>query len=201
MTIVRRTVKYLPALLAFGCVLTGSLLLLPRDEDTAGAEALVGVVVLPRDMAEGTPADEVRAAAEVRQLPPEAVPEGSLDSLNDITGGVLSVDHVAGQQLTTHSFARNRVAAIGTDFLVVSVRLSAQSWTGAVRIAGDVVDVYALSDSDAVLISSAAVVLDSPPLEEVQPSTESVITLAVRRATLPAVLLAAREERLWLVGK
>jgi hypothetical protein len=201
MTIVRRAIKYLPALLAFGCVLGGSLLLLPRDQDTAGAQPLVGVVVLSRDMAEGTPADEVRGAAELRQLPREAVPEGSLDSLNDITGGVLAVDHVAGQQLTAHSFARNRVAAVGADFLVVSVRLPAQSWTGAFRIAGDVVDVYALSDDDASLVSSDAVVLDSPPLDEVQPSTDSVITLAVRRATLPAVLLAAREERLWLVGK
>lgn len=201
MTIIRRAVKFLPALIAFGCALAGSLLLLPRNEETAGAEALVGVVVLSRDMTQGSPAEDVRAVAELRQLPREAVPEGSLDSLNDITGGVLSVDHVAGQQLTTHSFVRNRVAAVGTDFLVVSVRLSAQSWTGAVRIVGDVVDIYALDDTGADLISSAAVVLDSPPLEEVQPSAESVVTLAVRRATLPAVLVAARDERLWLVGK
>ena len=201
MTLVRRITKYLPALLAFGCVLAGSLLLLPRNDDTAEAEAQVQVVMLTRDMPSGTAADDVRRAAEVRDMPREAVPEDSLNSLDDITGGVLAIDHVAGEQLTTHSFARNRVAAVGPDYVVVSVRLSAQSWSGAVRIAGDVVDVYALTESDTALISEAAVVLDSPPLEDLQPSSESIITLAVRRTTLPAVLVAASTDLLWLVGK
>lgn len=201
MTIIRRSVKYLPALLAFGCVLIGSLLLLPRSGDTAEAEARVSVVVLTRDIAGGTTADVVRGAAVLRELPREAVPEDSLDSLDDIPGGVLAIDHVAGQQLTAHSFARNRVAAVGPDYLVVSIRLTAQSWSGAVRIAGDIVDVYSLSESDTTLISNSAVVLDSPPLENLQPSEDSIITLAVRRATLPAVLLAAQAERIWLVGK
>jgi hypothetical protein len=79
--------------------------------------------------------------------------------------------------------------------------MSTQNWSGALRISGDVVDVYALGDTGAAMVSAGAVVLDSPSLDDLQPSDEAVITIAVRRETLPAVLLAAHEEQLWLVGK
>lgn len=201
MTILRRVGKYVPALLAFGCVLGGSLLLLPGDDEAANAEVRVDVVVLKRDLPAGSTAADVRDGAEVRELPREAVPDGSLQSLAQIPDGVLAVDHVAGQQLTAASFARNRAAAVGPDFVVASVRLPAQNWTGPVRIVGDVVDVYALSEGAATLISGAAVVLDSPPPDDVKPTEDSIVTLAVRRGTLPAVLIAAQTESLWLVGK
>ncbi|MEY2765284.1 MAG: hypothetical protein RL552_189, partial [Actinomycetota bacterium] len=69
------------------------------------------------------------------------------------------------------------------------------------RISGDVVDVYALTDTGTTLVSRGAVVLDSPSLEDLQPSSDAVITIAVRRETLPAVLTAAKDEQLWLVGQ
>lgn len=201
MTIKRNITKYLPAMLAFSFVLAGSWMLLPRDEDTADADAQVSVVMLTRALPEGTPAREVRSASIVRSLSADAVADGAFDSLDDITDGVLAVDHAAGQQLSALSFARNRVAAVGPEFVVTSVRMSAQNWSGALRISGDVVDVYALSDTGATLVSSGAVVLDSPSLDDLQPSDDAVITIAVRRESLPAVLVAAREEQLWLVGK
>lgn len=201
MSMKRNITKYLPAMLAFSFVLAGSWMLLPRDEDTADADAQVNVVVLTRAMDEGTPAGEIRNAATVRSLPAEAVTDGAFDSIDDITDGVLAVDHAAGQQLTMLSFARNRVAAVGPDFVVTSVRMSAQNWSGALRISGDVVDVYALTDTGAAMVSPGAVVLDFPSLDDLQPTDDAVITIAVRRDSLPAVLLAAREERLWLVGK
>jgi hypothetical protein len=201
MTIKRNITKYLPAMLAFSFVLAGSWMLLPRDEDTADAEAQVSVVVLTRALAEGTPASEIRSAVTVRSLPAEAVADGAFDSIDDITDGVLAVDHAAGQQLTMLSFARNRVAAVGPDFVVTSVRMSAQNWSGAIRISGDVVDVYALTETGAAMVSPGAVVLDSPSLDDLQPTDDAVITIAVRRDSLPAVLVAAKEERLWLVGK
>ena len=201
MSTMKRVTKYMPAMLAFAFVLAGSWLLLPRDEDLADAEARIGVVVLTRALPEGATALEVRSAATIRNLPADAVTNGAFDSLDDITEGVLAIGHAAGQQLTDLSFARNRVAAVGPGFVVTSVRMSAQHWSGAIRIAGDVVDVYALTDTGAALVSSEAVVLDSPSLDDLQPSSEAVISIAVRRDTLPAVLVAAQEERLWLVGK
>jgi hypothetical protein len=193
--------KYLPAMLAFGFVLAGSWMLLPRDEETAVAESQVNVVVLNRALPEGASASAVRNAASVRSLPAEAVTDGAFDSLDDIVDGVLAIGHAKGEQLTPLSFARNRVAAVGPEFVVTSVRMSTQNWSGALRISGDVVDVYALGDTGAAMVSAGAVVLDSPSLDDLQPSEEAVITIAVRRETLPAVLLAAHEEQLWLVGK
>jgi hypothetical protein len=201
MTIKQNITKYLPAMLAFSFVLVGSWMLLPRDEDTASADAQVDVLVLDRAMPEGASASAVRDAASVRSLPAEAVTEGAFDSIDDIDGGVLAIDHAKGQQLTTLSFARNRVAAVGPEFVVTSVRMSAQNWSGALRISGDVVDVYALTETGVAMVSAGAVVLDSPSLDDLQPADEAVITIAVRRETLPAVLFAAREEQLWLVGK
>jgi hypothetical protein len=201
MSLKRRITKYMPAMLAFAFVLAGSWMLLPRDESTADADAQVSVVVLDRAMPEGTSALEARKAATVRSLPAEAVVDGAFDSLDDITDGVLAVDHASGQQLTALSFARNRVAAVGAGFVVTSVRMSAQHWSGAIRISGDTVDVYALTETGAVMVSPAAVVLDSPSLDDLQPTDDAVITIAVRRDTLPAVLVAAQEEQLWLVGK
>jgi hypothetical protein len=201
MTVIRKLARYLPALLAFGFVLAGSWLLLPRDEDSADAEATVQVVVLTRAVASGTSANDVRNASTLRSLPLDAVADGALSSLDDISAGVLAIDHSSGQQLTRSSFARSRVAAVGEDFVVTSVRMPSQNWSGAVRISGDTLDVYALTDAGATLVSRDAVVLDSPPLEDLQPSADAVITLAVRHETLSAVLAAAQDERLWLVGK
>ncbi|NBO05604.1 MAG: hypothetical protein EBV17_01010 [Actinobacteria bacterium] len=201
MTIKTTATKYLPAMLAFAFVLAGSWILLPSEEDTADAEARIDVVVLTRELPEGASAAEVRDASTIRSLPPEAASVGAFDSLDDITDGVLAVAHVAGQQLTDYSFARNRVAAVGPEFVVTSVRLSAQNWSGALRISGDVVDVYALTATGATLVSPDAVVLDSPALDDLQPSAEAVITIAIRHDTLSEVLFAAQKEQLWLVGK
>lgn len=201
MTITRRIVKYLPAMIAFTFVLTGSWLLLPRDSDTAEADTQVNVLVLTRATPKGAAPSEVIESVSVRKLPAEAVVQGAFTSLSELPNGVLAIDHAAGQQLTSSSFVRNRVAAVGPDFVVTSVRMDAQSWTGAVRIAGETVDVYALTDNGATLVTRGAVVLDAPPLAEVQPGSESVITIAVRNDVLAALLVAAREERLWLVGR
>ncbi|MEY3358697.1 MAG: hypothetical protein RIR87_1756 [Actinomycetota bacterium] len=50
----RRIGKYVPALISFGFVLAGSWMLIPRDADTADAEARVDVVVLTRGIPKGT---------------------------------------------------------------------------------------------------------------------------------------------------
>jgi hypothetical protein len=61
--------------------------------------------------------------------------------------------------------------------------------------------VYALTATGATLVSPDAVVLDSPALDDLQPSAEAVITIAIRDDTLSEVLFAAQKEQLWLVGK
>jgi hypothetical protein len=201
MTTKRRIGKYVPAIISFAFVLGGSWMLIPRSDDTADAEARVDVVVMTRGMPKGSSSIDVRNVATVRSLPAEARADNSFDSLDDIPDGVLAIEHSAGEQLTPSSFARNQVAAVGPEYLVTSVRLPSQQWSGAVRISGNTLDIYALGDTGARLISRDAVVLDSPPIDEVQPSEESVITIAVLRDSLAAVLMAAHNEQLWLVGR
>lgn len=200
-TIIRRILKYLPALLAFVFVLAGSWMLLPEDEDIAAADTTAKVLVLTRALPQGATTSEVLEAVDVRDIPTEVVVKGAFTSLSEVSQGVLAVDHAVGQQLTPLSFVRNRVSAIGAEFVATSVRMSAQSWTGAIRIAGDVVDVYALNDSGATLVTRGAIVLDAPPIEEIQPNSDAIITIAVRNDALAPLLLAARDEQLWLVGR
>lgn len=201
MSAISRIGRYLPALLAFACVLGGSLVLLSRTDDSALASARVQVVVLRTALPAGASASEVRNVAELRELPTDAVVRGALTSLDSIGSGVLATAHAESQQLTTLSMAQSRAAAIGANFVVTSVRLSSQNWTGAVRIAGNTVDVYALTDTGVQLVSQRAVVLDAPSVDDVQAGADSVVTIAVRLDTLGAVLLAAQDERLWLVGR
>lgn len=198
---IRSIRRFLPATLAFVFVFIGSWILLPRSTATPESTDTVGVVVLTRPMPKGSSAEDVRRASSVKQLPIDLVIDGAYDSFDDISTGVLLFDHAARQQIADQSFAPNRVAAVGPDFVVTSVRLSPQTWTGAVRISGSTVDIYALEDTRANLIAPGSVILDSPPIDDVQPSDDAVITLAVRRETLSSVLLAASEERLWLVGR
>lgn len=201
MTIKRRISKFLPVALAFGLVAAGSWTLLPNTDSTADAEAATAVLVVTKALPAGTGADDVRKWVSVRELPADAVVDGAFTSLEQLDDGVLSVGHAVGQQLTALSFATNRVAAVGPEYVVTSVRLSAQNWTGAVRIVGTKLDVFRLTDTGADLVSRDAVVLDSPPLETIEPSTESILTIAVRRESLADVLRAAHDEMLWLVGQ
>ena len=201
MTIKRRISKFLPVALAFGLVAAGSWTLLPNTDSAADAEAATVVLVLTKALPAGTSASDVSRWVSVRELPANAVVDGAFTSIDQIDSGVLAVGHATGQQITELSFAENRVAAVGPEYVVTSVRLSAQNWTGAVRIAGTKLDVYRLTDMGAELISRDAVVLDSPPVDTIEPSTESILTIAVRRESLADVLRAAHDEMLWLVGQ
>ncbi len=198
---IRRNIrKFLPVVAAFGFVGVGSWTLLP-DNSPADAQATRDVVVLTRALPEGTKVDEVLRWVTTRALPASAVVDGAYFSIADLGDGVLAADHAGGQQLTNISIADNRAAAVGPDYLVTSVQLPAQNWTGAVRIVGADVDVYRLTETGAQVVSRGAVILDAPVPDEVQPSSESILTIAVRRDSLADVLLAARDGSLWLVGQ
>ncbi|MEY2740119.1 MAG: hypothetical protein RL283_221 [Actinomycetota bacterium] len=202
MTPLRRMRKYAPAALAFACALGGTLLVLPRTDATADAESRVPVVVLTATLPRGAGTDEVRRHAEVRELAPEAVADGALASLDELPEGVLAAATASGQQLTDLSFAADRVAAIGPGYVVTSVRLAAEQWLGAVKVAGTTVDAWAISEDDGSVapIATGAIVVDAPAVDDVQPGEDAVVAIAVRRESLAEVLRAATHARVWLVG-
>lgn len=192
--------RFAPAVLAFALVALGSLMILPKNDDVANAEQRQPVLVLTGDADVGTLTADLVSLVEVKMLETDARATGALASIDDLPEGVLRSDHVKGQQLLVTSFAANVVEGLGEGFVAVSVRLDAQRWVGPLVTTGDVVDVYDIGTDAATAIARKAVVLGAPVPTDLGPRDEAVISLGVPEASLSAVLVAASENRIWLVG-
>ena len=192
--------RFAPATLAFVLVAFGTLLVLPKNDEAANADERQPTLVLVRGVEAGTPASELVTDVEVKMLEPDARATGALSSLDEIPDGVLISNHVPGEQLLKSSFAANVVEGLGVGFVAVSVRLDAQRWVGPLVTTGDVVDVYDIGDEVALPIARDAVVLEAPTPTDLGPRDEAVISLGVPQSSLSAVLVAANDNRIWLVG-
>lgn len=192
--------RFAPATLAFVLVAFGTLLVLPKNDEAANADERQPTLVLVRGVEAGTPASELVTDVEVKMLEPDARATGALSSLDEIPDGVLISNHVPGEQLLASSFAANVVEGLGVGFVAVSVRLDAQRWVGPLVTTGDVVDVYDIGDEVALPIAREAVVLEAPTPTDLGPRDEAVISLGVPQSSLSAVLVAANDNRIWLVG-
>jgi hypothetical protein len=192
--------KFGPAAAVFSLVSVGALLALPDRDSADPGQDLVPVVVVKETLASGTDTSALAGLVQVRKVPRSARADGALDSVADIPKGVLAYDHVGGQQLLVTSFADDPVDAVGEGRVAVSVRVDPQRWVGPFTTTGAVVDVYAIDENGATMISRGAVILGSPRADELMPKEDSIVSLAVRQETLQAVLVAANENRLWMVG-
>lgn len=182
---------------AFVCVGAGGLLLIPRDDSN---DELLPTVVATSGIADGTDVARVRSRVEVRMLPADARANGALASPDDMPEGVLAYSLESGQQVLVSSFAADRIAALGDDFVAVSIRVDSPRWVGPVVTTGRIVDVYEVDDTDVRLITTDAVIVDSPSPDGLGSKDESVVVLGVRKDSLSAVVLAASKNAIWLVG-
>jgi hypothetical protein len=192
--------RFAPAALAFVLVAFGTLMVLPKNDEAANADERQPTLVLTQAVEAGTSSSDLTARVEVKMLEADARATGVLSSVEDLPEGVLISDHVAGEQLLASSFAANVVEGLGVGFVAVSVRLDAQRWVGPLVTTGDVVDVYDIGDDAALPIARDAVVLEAPSPTELGPRDEAVISLGVPQSSLSAVLVAANDNRIWLVG-
>lgn len=183
--------------IAFVCVGVGGLLLVPRDEST---DERLPTVVATGDIADGTDAARVRSRVEVRMLPPEARASGALSSTDEIPDGVLAYSHETGQQILTNSFAADPIAALGDDYVAVSVRVDSPRWVGPLVTTGRIVDVYEVDAEEVRPITTDAVIVDAPDPENLGAKDDAVVVLGVRKDALSAVVLAASNNAIWLVG-
>lgn len=186
---------------AFLLVGGGTLLALPEKSPDTGDARKEPTVVAVDAMTAGTPSLEVRSRVEIRDIDVSARADGALSSIDQIPDGVLTANHVPGQQILLSSIAENVVAAVGPGYVSVSVRLDSQRWMGPVGTTGTTVNVYSITNGVSSLISEKAVILDAPEVADLKPRDDAIITLAVRRDSLGAVLVAATEDRLWLTGR
>ena len=192
--------RYGPSVAVFALVSAGVVLALPKDGAGNDDADLVPVLVVTRPVAAGSPTDDLAASVAVRRIAESDRPDGALVDDADIPDGVMAYDHVAGQQLLAGSFAEDPVAAVGEGRVAVSVRVDSQRWVGPYTMTGAKVDVYSIDDTGATKISDGAVILGSPSTDDLTPKQDSIVSLAVREETLQAVLVAANENRLWMVG-
>lgn len=192
--------RFVPPALAFLLVGFGTLLVLPDDDEIAEARQRFPTLVVTSDIESGTSATELRSNTEVRFLEADARALGALSSLDEVPEGVLRFDHVVGQQLLRSSFATNVVVGLGEGFVAVSVRLDTERWVGPLVTTGEVVDLYDIGLDTASPIARRAVVLDAPSPLDSGPRDVAVISLAVPEPALSAVLIAASQGRIWLVG-
>ena len=192
--------KFGPTVAVFSLVSVGAVLALPKNNGSASGADLVPVVVVTKSIPGGSSTASLEGNVEVRNIPRSAQVKGALASVSEIPDGVLAFDHASGQQLLETSVAEDQVAAVGEGRVAVSVLVDPQRWVGPFTISGAEVDVYAVRDDGAELISSGAVILGTPSTDGLLPKEDAIVSLAVRDETLQAVLLAASEGRLWMVG-
>jgi len=201
MNIPQKIKRMAPAFTAFILVGGGTLLILPNQSSDNSGDDLVPTVIMKTFIEAGTTTKDVALSVEITEIPDAARANGALSSLNQLPQGVLVSDHVEGQQVLLTSFSKSSVAALGDNYVAVSVRLDTQRWLGPIRATGEFVNVYAVTPTSASIISLDAVVLDTPEVEDIKAKDESIISLGVKKETLGAVLSAARDNSLWLTGR
>ena len=160
----------------------------------------VATVVATRAVAAGASTAEIIAASEVRMLPATARAEGALTATDAVPSGILVTDLVPGQQVLSSSVADDVVDALGDGLVAVSVRLDPQRWSGPFTTTGDIVDVHEVADTGTTVLATEVRIVATPDTAELDPRSEQVITLAVPSDTVGAVITAAADNRLWLVG-
>ena len=192
--------RFGPAVLAFLLVVVGVLLLVPNDNNEAKANLEVPVVVAESSLSSGATASQVRSNVAVRMVPETARAAGAFSSIEELPDGVLAYSHVAGQQILKTSFSENQLVALGDGYVAVSIRVESQRWVGPYVMAGSSVNIFDTQVAGASLISSNAVILGVPETTDLEPKEDTVISLGVKRESLPAVLVAASENRIWLVS-
>lgn len=189
-------------LAAGALVALGTLAIVGNDDDATSAATvdLVPTLVARQAVPSGTDRETLIDQLEVRMLPDEARADGVIESLDDLPDGMLVNDLVRGQQVLTTSIADDVVAAIDDDYVAVSVRLDPQRWTGPFSVTGADVNLYDNREESTGLLVEGARIIDAPDTAELDPRSESVITLAVPADDVSAVIDAAANGRLWAVG-
>jgi hypothetical protein len=161
---------------------------------------LIPTVVFTQIAPAGTNSSDLVSQLEIRMMDTQSRASGSLSSIEEIPSGVLVSDHVEGQQLLISSIAANAVDGLGVGFVAVSVAMDAQRWIGPLLATGTIVDVYEVIGETSTRIAENAVILNEPTVDESSSNDQTIISLAVPGSSLNQVLVAANENRLWLVG-
>jgi len=153
-----------PALAAFVLVALGVLVLAGGNKKNADAtnDGLRATVVAVAPIVAGTAGDQLGSNVEIRMLPVNARAQGAVEAVEDLPDGVFASDVVPGQQLLTSNVVDDIRKSLGNGRVAVSARLDPAQWTGPVTATGNRVNVYAIGGTNAELIATDVIVLNSP---------------------------------------
>lgn len=190
-----------PALAAFVLVALGVLVLANGNKTNADASdgGMRATVVAVAPIPVGTSSDQLSPNVEVRMLPNNARAQGAVESIAELPGGVVGVDLVPGQQVLSSNIVDDVRNSLGKGRVAVSARLDPAQWTGPVAATGNRVNVYAIGGSNAELIATDVIVLQSPDPSTLAPQQEAVVTLGVTDAQVSRVIGAVSGAGVWLV--
>jgi pilus assembly protein CpaB len=207
-------------LAAVGAVLLLSYVGAADQRAMAGLQT-VNVLVVTKQIAKGTSADELQALVTSKQLPAVAVPSGAVSELSQLVGQVATSELEPGEQLLASRFADASTlpnagqVAVPRGLQEVSVSLDAQRVVGGHLIPGATVGVFLSLPKDGnrpaqthlllhrVLVSrvEGGIVLQPTDGQEASPTASTngvMVTLAVTSAHAEEVVFGAEHGTLWL---
>ncbi|MDH3730685.1 MAG: RcpC/CpaB family pilus assembly protein [Acidimicrobiia bacterium] len=163
------------------------------DERALAGEETVEVLVVDTMVAKGTPISEVAKAVTTEWVPVKVRAEGSVSTLNNLSGTVAAVDLLPGEQVVAARFvnpvdlAAETIVAIPDGLLEVTIALDPQRAVGGQPLPGDLVAVVA-SFND---VATEPVEEPSTPIGiTTQEEEAAVATLAATHIILHKVLIA-----------
>jgi len=187
-------------LLAFALTAAGLFLLIGGDDGAAAPPVGLDTVVAIANVPAGTSGTDLAGLVEVRTIAETARASGALASVDEVGDGVLVAGLVPGQQVLASSFADDVVDALGPDLVAISVRLEAQRWSGPYRLTGEEVTVHQVDGEGTRILAAKVRIIDVASADVVDPRSEQIISLAVPQSTAGAIIAAAAQDALWLVG-
>jgi pilus assembly protein CpaB len=122
-----------------------------EDRALAGQQT-VEVLVLNRDVARGTSADELESAVDVERIPAKVMANGSVTTLDELGGKVAAVDLVAGEQLVVRRFTEpaalrdTRPVVLPDGMQEITISLAPPRALGGKIAPGDTVGLFASFD-------------------------------------------------------
>jgi pilus assembly protein CpaB len=217
--------RIIGALTALLMAITGTIMVLSyvggaNERAMAGAKT-VEVLVVSKNIAAGTPAEQLIEFVAPVQVPAKVVPAGAISNLKDLAGKVAAVDLVSGEQILSSRFASPaELKAAGTvdvpkGMLEVTISLDPPRVVGGKLQPGDTVGVFVsleegpddqgpvshlalhkvlVTDVQGLAAPAEGSTDDSAPV----PANNVLITLAVSAANAEKIVYTQEFGRIWL---
>ncbi|WP_139005772.1 Flp pilus assembly protein CpaB [Arthrobacter crystallopoietes] len=144
--------RIIGAVSALLMAITGTVMVLSyvngADERALAGAKTVNVLVMSKNVAGGTPAEQLGEFVTQQQVPAKVVPSGAVSDLEELAGQVAAVDLVAGEQILVGRFAKPAdlesagAVSVPKGMQEVTISLEPPRVVGGKLQAGDTVGIF-----------------------------------------------------------